>query len=493
MPQKAATIWEDGPGASPTHPDKKLIRDWGTWIEQIIGSLGSNVGSVFLTKTSLLADLAHDPNDMAWVVSDPIVGNNGVYQKTGASGSGFWNRVADLPYSFIVATDSGEGTPDAIKATSPIPVSESAILALNVYEPNTDSVVTVSFNDGPELRVKTNSGNDPVPGGLVGNLLGRISGSLFRLYSDQASAAIVAAAEAAAQQASDYADFIRNSWAVNGPFYGTGSIHDYPLTINPGSVNNLFVNVGGVGQLITLGAYELVYTGGDPFIRIDVPDGVPFEVRIGNKVDVLSPSAGSTGTSALQDKAVTLSKIQDLNASRLLGRKAGPGAPQEITAAELRDQFLPAGAIVDSVYAEYTANTSMSAIIPVDDTIPQIGEGTQILSAAITPKSATNKLRIRFQGQVSASPGPVGVTVAIFDGAANAIAAKYVVATNTDTAYALSLEVDYVPGVVTPKTISARVGPSGGTTNVSLNGSVSTGRAFGGASRATLTIEEIKG
>ena len=57
------------------------------------------------------------------------------------------------------------------------------------------------------------------------------------------------------------------------------------------------------------------------------------------------------------------------------------------------DIRLAAGAVIDSAYAEYTSNTDISSAIPIDDTIPQSGEGVEILTVSITPKSTTNKLR----------------------------------------------------------------------------------------------------
>ncbi|MBX4921007.1 hypothetical protein HJA76_15045 [Rhizobium bangladeshense] len=197
MPQTAATIWSDGPASSPTEPDKAEIREWGTWVEGVISSFLQSGGLLYDSKAALDADLAHPANTMAWVIGDATVANNGVYRKNGSSGSGSWTRIADLPYSFIVASDTGAGTPDAIQASSPIPVSESALILLNIFEDNVGSPVTVSFNGGSNLTIKTNSGSDVAPGGLVAGMtaLGRIAGSTFRLVSDQSSAALLAQME----------------------------------------------------------------------------------------------------------------------------------------------------------------------------------------------------------------------------------------------------------------------------------------------------------
>lgn len=212
MVELATTIWADGPSSDPYEPDKAQIREWGTWVEGIITGL-FNGGLIYSSKAALDADLARPANTMAWVLGDATVANNGIYRKIGASGVGSWTRVSDLPFSFIIASDAGAGTPNAIQATTSIPVSSSALVWMNIFEANTASPVTVSFNGGTALTIKTNSGNNVAAGGLIAGMivLGIVSGTTFRLVSDQASAAIVAAAEAAqaaAEAARDEAELI---------------------------------------------------------------------------------------------------------------------------------------------------------------------------------------------------------------------------------------------------------------------------------------------
>ncbi|MGK9262610.1 hypothetical protein KXS15_16850 [Sinorhizobium meliloti] len=199
MVELAANIWADGPSSDPYEPDKAQIRAWGTWVEGIINAFTSTGGLIYSSKAALDADLSKPANSMAWVIGDPVAADNGVYGKVGASGAGSWTRRSDLPFSFIVASDAGAGTPNTIQATTSIPVSGSALVWMNIFEANTASPVTVSFNSGAALTIKTNSGDDVVAGGLTAGMIvmGIVSGSTFRLVSDQASAAVLAAAEAA--------------------------------------------------------------------------------------------------------------------------------------------------------------------------------------------------------------------------------------------------------------------------------------------------------
>lgn len=214
MVELIANIFADGPQFDPYNPDKQKVRDWGTWVEGNIAAFVNTGGRIFVLKSTMDGIISPDKDSMAWVLGDPVVENNGIYKKIGVSGTGSWQRMGDLPYSFIIANDAGAGAANAIQATSSIPVSASALVWLEVATTNTSAPVTVQFNGGPVLIVKTNAGNDVAPGGLRAGtiVLGIRRGATFRLVSDQASTAIVAAAEAAkaAAEAAAASASIRN-------------------------------------------------------------------------------------------------------------------------------------------------------------------------------------------------------------------------------------------------------------------------------------------
>ena len=149
---------------------------------------------------------------------------------------------------------------------------------------------------------------------------------------------------------------------------------------------------------------------------------------------------------------------------------------------------LPAGAVLKTLQTSYVTSADISALVPIDDTKPTSGEGTQIISRAITPASASNTVLVRFQGQVQSSGTGDYVVISVFRGTTN-IGTAYQNTSFGDTA-SLTIEVIDSPASASAQTYTVRVGV--GTLPARLNGSFSA-RLFGGAIAATLTVQEIKG
>jgi hypothetical protein len=206
---KPANAW-----ASPVNADgtaRQIIphdaQVWGTEVERAVTAFVAGGGIIFASKATMDATLTYAANQMAWVLGDATAANNGVYQKIGASGGGSWSRRGDLPYSFILATNTGTGTPNAIIATTAIPVPTAdggALISVPIVATNTATPVTVSIN-GTVYTIKTSSGDNPAVGGLTAGMVawGYKEGTNFRLLSDQASAAVLAQMEALYDDFSD--------------------------------------------------------------------------------------------------------------------------------------------------------------------------------------------------------------------------------------------------------------------------------------------------
>jgi hypothetical protein len=179
-----------------------------TLLLQLLGSSGSMAAGWlgYHTRDELDADLAPDARRLAIVTNDPVAGNNGVFRKVGGSGEGPWLQIlAMVPGTQIIeATDNGTGTPSAIVAEVNLPVSPwgGQIVSLITLQATTTSPVTVTLGGVGPLTVKTSSGADVPPDGMpAGSWMGRVMGGTFRLLSDFASAANLAAAAAEANRA----------------------------------------------------------------------------------------------------------------------------------------------------------------------------------------------------------------------------------------------------------------------------------------------------
>lgn len=198
------------PASGANSPKKAEIRRMIAERDAALNAGLSNGGLIYVTKANLDADIAHGVNASAWVIGDSAVANNGIYRKSGASGSGSWSRVGDLPYSFVRANNAGAGTANAIVATTSIPLPAAAygaLILMNVFVANTGPV-TVAVNGGAAKPLVTSSGNALAAGYLTtGALVAFVDGGTnFRLLTDVASSAIQAAAEVAASAAKADAD-----------------------------------------------------------------------------------------------------------------------------------------------------------------------------------------------------------------------------------------------------------------------------------------------
>ncbi len=144
--------------------------------------------------------------------------------------------------------------------------------------------------------------------------------------------------------------------------------------------------------------------------------------------------------------------------------------------------------IVDRAYAGYTTNAALLTTIPFDNTKPQVTEGTEILSASITPKSTTSRVRARFQGTAVVDAATQGFTVALFrNGGADAIASTMIVEF-ANQQFPCVLEFEDVPGSTSAQTYTIRAGAQ--TNQARFNGSISS--TLGGNTQlATLILEEI--
>jgi hypothetical protein len=225
----------------------------------------------------------------------------------------------------------------------------------------------------------------------------------------------------------------------------------FTMTRAPASAQSVLVGIDGVvqepGVAYTVSGTALTMTSGVPL------DSKVWVVHLGVRGTTTSPADGSVGFSSLD---ATL-----------------------------------AGTVVQTVIGEYTANADLTATFPFDDSIPQNTEGTEIITASITPRSATSKINVRVAGSGYTAAASDVIVFAVFrDSVADALYAGFgSEAGGTNTPSVLSGQFQDSPATASAITYKLRVGGTGGT--VRLNGTV-TARRFGGVAKTTLILEEIK-
>ncbi len=154
----------------------------------------------------------------------------------------------------------------------------------------------------------------------------------------------------------------------------------------------------------------------------------------------------------------------------------GPGVPRT-------------GDQIQTIWARDSTMATGITAIPNDNTIPQNTEGTQFMSATITPRSALNLLEISHLGFYST--GSVGrEALALFqDTTANALATAAISTARVIDAEPAMLQYTMSAGTTSATTFKIREGSSSGGT-VTFNGE--DGAAYyGGTLTSTLTIKEI--
>lgn len=138
---------------------------------------------------------------------------------------------------------------------------------------------------------------------------------------------------------------------------------------------------------------------------------------------------------------------------------------------------LPVGTCVQIATTQYTTVATGTTLIPVDNSIPQIGEGNEYMTQAITPRSATNRLVIEANAFTSnTQAGGAWHSMALFqDATSNALAATTQYQATANGAASNKLAYSMIAGTTSSTTFRIRIGANvAGTTT------------FGGASSATL-------
>lgn len=150
------------------------------------------------------------------------------------------------------------------------------------------------------------------------------------------------------------------------------------------------------------------------------------------------------------------------------------------------------GSQVGYANATLATTSTTTAQIPFDNTIPQSGEGTEVLTCAITPKSTTNILRVTACVLIGSGTGSPNITAAVFrDATANAIAAQTWSLGVSGDAQTIIVQVDEVAGSVASTTFKLRVGNGDAADTIRINGTSGV-QLYSTLPKTYISIQEIK-
>jgi hypothetical protein len=137
----------------------------------------------------------------------------------------------------------------------------------------------------------------------------------------------------------------------------------------------------------------------------------------------------------------------------------------------------------------YVTSSNTATVIPIDDTIPQNTEGTEIVTVSITPTSSSNRLVVECDADMISGSGAIDATMALFqDSTANALAATTEQFSGAAVFRGQRLRYEMAAGTTSATTFRIRMGPGSGTLYINGN---SGGRKFGGISAVRLRVTEI--
>jgi hypothetical protein len=200
----------------------------------------------------------------------------------------------------------------------------------------------------------------------------------------------------------------------------------------------------------------------------------------------VSNSAAIADTKLAQ--ITTASKVSGAALTSLASIPAGAGV---IPAANVPPATASAGMVVQVVNTQVVTTANGSTIMPADDTIPQNTEGDEYMTLAITPTSATNKLKIEVLAFIDSNTSTLDFAGALFqDSTANALCACTLQRGAGGVAQPMVLTHYMTSGTSSATTFKFRAGViSAG--NLYFN-SINTGRIMGGVLASSITITEVK-
>lgn len=253
----------------------------------------------------------------------------------------------------------------------------------------------------------------------------------------------------------------------------------------PDPVSSMFLRINSAGDgfdlvsEVTPGALTVT-----PFIEtlLNDTDATAARATLGAQVAGSYQAAGSYAASGANADITSLASPA-ISAATATTQAASNSSTKVATTAFVR-QFKQLAQIITSSTG---ATASGTTVIPNDNTIPQNTEGTQVLTAAITPTNASSTLEVTVVLQAS-NAGAAWIMAALFrDAGANAVAVGSGYTAAGNAIYPLVLTYMVSAGSTASTTFNVRLGSNAGTYYINGN---SGGQLYGGSLASTITIKE---
>ena len=216
------------------------------------------------------------------------------------------------------------------------------------------------------------------------------------------------------------------------------------------------------------------------------------------------PAETALTTGNLGDDIVTLAKLAGGTDGNIISFDAS-GDPVAIATGNDGQVLTSAGAGAQPAFetipgggkilqvVSYTVRTVVtgSTDMPNDDTIPQITEGNEIITGAITPASSTNKLLFLVNLQASINAATWGVAGLFQDSTAGALAASYAYCPANGGGAHIAFTHYMDAGTTSSTTFKLRAGAQSGSKTITINGNAGN-QTMGGVAHSGFQIWEIQ-
>lgn len=229
-----------------------------------------------------------------------------------------------------------------------------------------------------------------------------------------------------------------------------------------------------------------------------------------NLYDIVKITSAKLGdlavtTAKIAANAVTNDKIRQSVALSVVGRSANSTGDVADIIATASGQFLrrsgttldfgaiiaddlPTGTVLNAKFYDSSTEYAITSIIPLDNTIPQITEGTQIISGTITPTKTTSRIIGILSLNGDATDSTITSVFAAFrNTTASSISSTWVQTISSSSL--VSFQFIDSPSSTSSVTYTVRCGPgAAGTVYINRN---NVGSLLGGSNKITLTLLEI--